>query len=144
VTEQLDSGVLQPQPATVPGPTPGIFSQPYWDACARGQLIYQQCAACSAINLLPGQRCARCASEDVAWQPSAGRGTLYSWTVVWRPQRPEFQVPYVPAIIDMAEGYRMIAGIIGCTLDDLRAEMPLQVEFHAVANDIQLPYFRPA
>lgn len=144
MNQTAESNFLQPQPTAVPAPNAGKFSQPYWDACARRELTYQQCADCSAINLLPALRCAKCSSQNVAWQTSSGRGTLYSWTVVWRPQRPEFEVPYVPAIIDMAEGYRMIAGIIGCTIDDLRAEMPLQVEFHPVADGVLLPYFRPA
>ena len=136
------SEILRPQPVAVPAPVPSPDSQPYWDACNRGELTFQQCAECSYVNLLPSRWCARCARQDMVWRVSQGRGFLYSWTVVWRPQRPEFEVPYVPAIVHLDEGYRMIAGIIGCTLDDLRADLPLQVEFHPVADNQQIPYFR--
>jgi uncharacterized OB-fold protein len=79
----------------------------------------------------------------LSWAPSSGRGRLYSWTVVWRPQHPSFQVPYAPAIIALDEGWWMMSSIIGCTPEDLQADMPLQVEFHKASDEINLPYFRP-
>jgi hypothetical protein len=68
---------------------------------------------------------------------------LYSWTVVWRPQHPLFQVPYAPAIVEVEEGWYHIAAVIGCEDDELAAGMPLGVEFHPASDDITLPYFRP-
>lgn len=142
--QSSDTVMLQPQPATIPPPEPGMFSQAYWDACNRRELTYQCCAECGYVNLLPARRCARCSHESMEWRSSAGRGSLYSWTVVWRPQRPEFVTPYAPAIVHLDEGYRMVGGIIGCQLDDLRAEMALQVEFHPTQGGQLIPYFRPA
>jgi hypothetical protein len=75
--------------------------------------------------------------------PSSGQGTLYSWTVVWRPQRPSFTVPYAPAIVTLDEGFRMVSSIVGCEPEALRADMPVAVEFHPASEEISLPYFRP-
>ena len=43
-----------------------------------------------------------------------GRGSLYSWTVVWRPPDPSFRVPYAPAVIRLDEGFWMLSAVIGC------------------------------
>ena len=69
------------------------------------------------------------------WERSAGRGRLYSWTVVWRPQHPSFRVPYAPAIVDVDEGFRLMTAIVGCDHEDLRADMPVEVEFHPASDD---------
>jgi hypothetical protein len=82
-------------------------------------------------------------SRSLSWVRSAGRGTLYSWTIVWRPQRPSFTVPYAPAIVTLAEGFRVMSSIVGCEPEDLAADMPLAVEFHPASDEISLPYFRP-
>jgi hypothetical protein len=77
------------------------------------------------------------------WAPSTGRGALYSWTVVWRPQHPTFVVPYAPAVVEVDEGWFHIGAVIGCEPEELRAGMPVAVEFHPVSDDVVLPYWRP-
>ena len=74
---------------------------------------------------------------------SSGRGRLYSWTVVWRPQHPAFTVPYAPAIVSLDEGWFMMSAVVGCEPEDLRPDMALAVEFHPASDEITLPYFRP-
>ena len=116
---------------------------PYWEGCRAGELRFQQCTACRAINPKPGPVCSRCTSRALAWPVSAGRGRLYSWTVVWRPQQPSFVVPYAPAIVELDEGVRVLSAIIGCEPSELGAGMPVVVEFHPVSATVSLPYFRP-
>jgi hypothetical protein len=135
--------MLEPQPVGIPVPNPSAASKPYWDGCARGELLYQRCDDCGTIALRPGTVCASCLSRSLSWAKSSGEGSLYSWTVVWRPQRPSFTVPYAPAIVTLAEGFRMVSAIVGCETDDLSADMSLAVEFHPVSDEIFLPYFRP-
>jgi hypothetical protein len=78
------------------------------------------------------------------WEESAGLGSLYSWTVVWRPPDPSFQVPYAPAVIRLDEGFWMMSAVIGCELEVLSEDLRVAVEVHAVSADITLPYFHPA
>jgi uncharacterized OB-fold protein len=70
-------------------------------------------------------------------------GSLYSWTVVWRPQHPSFRVPYAPAIVELDEGLRLLSSVVGCEPEELHEGMRLAVEFHPASDDISLPYFRP-
>jgi uncharacterized OB-fold protein len=76
----------------------------------------------------------------LTWETSSGRGILYSWTVVWRPQHPAFQTPYAPAIMAMDEGWWLVTAVIGCPPESLEADMPLEVEFHPAGGGIWLPY----
>jgi uncharacterized OB-fold protein len=92
----------------------------------------------------PARSCAACGAPVLTWERSEGRGRLYSWTVVWRPQHPTFRVPYAPAIIELDEGFWLMSAIVGCEAEDLRADMSVLVEFHPASDDVVLPYFRPA
>ena len=91
--------MLAPQPKGIPAPVPSPLSQPYWDACARGELTYLRCDTCGTVAPIPALVCGQCLGRSLTWTRSSGRGTLYSWTVVWRPQHPTFHVPYAPAIV---------------------------------------------
>lgn len=134
---------LAPQPPGIPVPVPSPLSQPYWDACARGELTFLRCDDCGTHQPLPTIVCGACVGRALTWQRSEGRGILYSWTVVWRPQRPAFQAPYAPAVVAMAEGWFQLAAVIGCEPEELVVDMALTVEFHPAGDGISLPYFRP-
>jgi len=135
--------MLEPQAIGIPVPNPSTASKPYWDGCARGELLFQRCDDCATIALRPATLCGQCLSRSLSWVRSSGMGTLYSWTVVWRPQRPSFTVPYAPAIVTLEEGFRMVSSVVGCDPEELAADMPLAVEFHPASDEIFLPYFRP-
>jgi uncharacterized protein len=138
------SDTLSPQAPGIPLPRPGLFSLPYWDAAREGRLVYQRCRQCDHIPRLPARTCAACGGGELDWLTSSGKGHLYSWTVVWRPQHPAFSIPYAPAVMAVEEGWWLMTAVIGCSPDDLRDQLPLQVEFHPAGGDIWLPYARPA
>ena len=134
---------LAPQPMGIPVGTPSALTQPYWDACKRGELVFLRCDDCGLIAERPAHVCGGCFGRSLTWTPSAGTGSLYSWTVVWRPQHPSFVVPYVPVVVTMDEGWWHIAAIVGCEPDDLVDGMRVAVEFHPATDEITLPYYRP-
>ncbi len=134
---------LAPQTGNIPRPFASVVSQPYWDACARGELMFQRCAACNGITHTPAVMCAHCSARDLTWERAAGTGTVYSWTTVWRPQTPDFTVPYTAVIIDMDEGWQMLSNLIGCEHDAAAIGMRVAVEFHPITDGVMLPYFRP-
>jgi uncharacterized OB-fold protein len=127
----------------IPEPTPSAVSEPYWEACRRGELRHQRCADCGAIPHRPSRRCPRCLAAALCWEVGRGSGRLYSWTVVWRPQHPAFAVPYAPAIVTLDEGHHMISAVVGCDTADLVPGLRLRVEFHLVGRRTALPYFSP-
>jgi uncharacterized OB-fold protein len=54
------------------------------------------------------------------------------------------RVPYVAAVVDLAEGPRMMTNVVGCELDDLAVGMALEVEFTDIGDEYHVPMFRPA
>jgi uncharacterized protein len=135
--------MLQPQPPSTRTPRPTHFSAPYWEGCAVGELRFRRCRSCGQAIADAPRLCWRCHSRDLAWEVSAGRGRLYSWSVVWRPQTPEFHVPYAVAVVALDEGVHLVSAVIGCEPADLAEGLELMVEFHPSAEGMQLPYFRP-
>lgn len=134
---------LRPQEPGIPVPTPSWRLAPYWEACRRGELVHFRCPDCGHGEARPFTVCSHCGGRRGAWVAGTGRGELYSWTVVWRPQHPRFSVPYAPAVVAMDDGYHMISAVIGCRTEDLHAGLRLEVEFHPASDEITLPYFRP-
>jgi hypothetical protein len=135
--------LLGPQTGAIPHPHPSPTSQPFWDGLDRGDLLFQRCEACRGSTHTPAIVCAHCGSRALTWVASSGRGTVYSWTIVWRPQTPAFSVPYVPIIVDLEEGWQMLSNLIGCAHDAVHVGQAVEVEFHTLADNVTLPYFRP-
>ena len=111
--------LLRPQPPGAQAPVPSRFSAPYWEGCTREELLYCRCSRCQQAIADAPRICWRCHSRDLRWEKSRGRGRLYSWTVVWRPQTPLFEVPYAAAIVQLDEGVFVVSSIIGCTPEEL-------------------------
>jgi uncharacterized OB-fold protein len=135
--------LLRPQPPGTPAPVPSLFSAPYWEGCAHEELRYLRCSSCHLAIADAARICWRCHGRGLRWEASGGRGSLYSWTIVWRPQTPAFQVPYSVAIVQLDEGIFVVSSVIGCTPEDLAEGMELTVEFHPIDARMNLPYFRP-
>ena len=125
-------------------PTPDAETQPFWDGAAEGRLLLRRCADCGRAHFYPRRFCPTCWSADVTWEDASGKATLYTWSVVHANDLPPFKdrVPYVAAVVDLAEGPRMMTNIVGCDPDVLRIGMDLAVEFEA-REDFAVPVFRP-
>ncbi|MEU6374440.1 Zn-ribbon domain-containing OB-fold protein [Streptomyces sp. NPDC046909] len=121
-------------------PEPDAFTRAYWDAAAEGRLLIRQCHACGRAHHYPREFCPHCWSEDVTWEPASGRAELYTWSVVHRNDLPPFgaRTPYVAAVVQLAEGPRMMTEIVEAGADSLRAGMGLEVVFRQ-----GIPVFRP-
>ena len=128
----------------VPQPTPD--TQPFWDGCARGELMLQRCRDCDQPYVYPRPICPACGPTDVEWFTASGRATLYSYVINHRPA-PGFEAdaPYAIAVVELAEGPRMMTNIVGVpnTPAELILDMELQVTFEQ-RGDISLPVFAPA
>ena len=62
---------------------------------------------------------------------SSRQGTLLSFTVVHRAPLPVFQAsaPYVIAMVDMAEGFRLMANVKDGASQALRIDQPVRIGF---------------
>ncbi|MGH9342247.1 MAG: Zn-ribbon domain-containing OB-fold protein, partial [Terriglobia bacterium] len=129
-----------------PVPTPTTETLPYWEGCARGELLIQRCAECGHHQFFPRLYCSDCLSERVAWTKASGRATVLSFTIVRRPVSPAFasEVPYVVALVTLEEGPTMMTNIIGCPPEQVTIGMRLAVTFERISEEISLPQFRRA
>ncbi len=127
----------------VPVPTPE--TEPYWEGCLQGELRLQRCRACDHVQFPPRRYCSGCLSDDIAWEHASGHGTVRSWTVVRQSMAPGFraEVPYVMALVALAEGPTMLSGLRGCAIEDVRIGMPVEVEFEERSEEIHVPDFHP-
>ena len=125
----------------IPLPQPTALSQPHWDACRDGKLVVQRCAQCAAYIFIPQPRCTSCQSADLAWVESSGRGRVYSFSVVHRAPRPQFEIPYIVAIIAMDEGWHMLTNLLDCAPEAVAIGQAVKVRFKKMNAEITLPYF---
>lgn len=132
--------ILQPQSGRLPHAQSPI-SAPFWEGCARHELRYQRCTDCGQAGFPPAEHCRSCLSFGLDWMTSAGRGEIYSYTVVHRPVSADFAPPYAPAIVSLREGYQLLTNIIGVAADRLRIGLPVRVQFCSVNPELTLPYF---
>lgn len=133
-------------------PRPSTESQPFWDACARHELVMQRCNACGRFWFPPSNRCQHCWSDDTAWTPLSGRATVHAFTVYHRAYAAELadQLPYVVAVVEVEEGPRLITNVVGCDPDDVHVGMAVEVTFEDLlpagedTAAVSLHAFRPA
>ncbi|MFI9831574.1 Zn-ribbon domain-containing OB-fold protein [Streptomyces sp. NPDC051913] len=121
-------------------PEADAFTRTYWDAAADGTLLIRHCRACDRPHHYPREFCPHCWSEDVQWRPASGRAELYTWSVVHRNDLPPFgeRTPYVAAVVQLAEGPRMMTEVVDAPPEILCAGLGLQVGFRD-----GIPVFRP-
>ena len=133
---------LHAQPGPITAPAPSIFSEPYWEGCARGELRFQRCSSCSCPVHTPAAVCSACGADTLDWESSTGTGVIHSYTIVWRPVTQDFQVPYAPAIIELSEGWFLLTCIIDCETEELSIGAAVTITFHATPEGVTLPYAR--
>ena len=118
----------------------------YWAGLARGELLLQHCRDCGHVQFYQRQLCGRCLGPHVEHRAASGRGTVYSFSTVHRPPSPEFKddVPYTVALVELAEGPRLISTLVDCPPASARIGLPVEIVFDRVTDEITLPRFRPA
>ena len=129
-----------------PTPEPTIDSKPYWDGLKERRLLLQQCGNCGLIRHYPRPMCDACHSLEVQWIESSRRGRLYAWTEVHHPFVPGFreEIPYVMATVELAEGVRLQCQMLDAEADALRLDLPVEIVFREVQDDLVLPFARAA
>lgn len=129
----------------LPPPVANADSAPYWRAAKEGWLALQKCGDCGHVDFMPRHLCPSCWSDRREHVRASGKGTVHSFSVIRRAPLPAFAaiVPYVVALIDLEEGPRMPANIVGD--DALTAEIgaPVELTFED-RGEARLPQFRLA
>ena len=130
-----------------PLPEPSPETQHFWDGCREGKLLLQRCRETGKPYFPPRPFSPFTGSRDVEVFEASGKATLYSYVINHRPARGfEDIAPYAIAEVKLEEGVQMMTNIVDCpqTPEALELDMPLEVVFEKITDDISLPKFRPA
>lgn len=129
-----------------PVPVPSSVTQPYWTAAREGSLVAPRCESCGTLFFYPRMLCPSCMGDKFSWETLSGKAVVHTFTVVRQAAHPGFidDVPYVLAIVETAEGLRMVTNVVGCDPEDVRIGMPLEVVFDEMTPEISVPKFRPS
>lgn len=123
-------------------------SAPFWEGCARRELVLPFCTACSEFFFYPRVLCPGCGSRAIVWRPVSGRGRLHAFCIHHHSPLPAYRekVPFVTALVELDEGPRMMSLLVGVEPDPeaIRCEMPLRVDFTDGEDGRLLPVFVPA
>ena len=123
-----------------PALNPG--DQPYFEGAAAGKLMLKKCRDCGQHHHYPRALCPHCFSDKVEWIEAKGTGEIYTYSVTRRGP----PTPYCIAYVTLDEGVRMMTNIVETkqTPEALQLDMPLEVVFERMNDEISLPLFRPA
>jgi uncharacterized OB-fold protein len=121
-------------------------TKPYWDAAKQHELRMQRCPDCGYVRYPPAPRCPECLQENDEWAALSGRGKIWSFNVYHHVFSQTFKedIPYNVALVELEEGPRLITNIVGVPNDDLRVDMPVEVVFDDVTDEVSLVKFKPA
>lgn len=128
-------------------PLPEITDEnrPFWEGCKQNELRMQKCTSCGHIRYPINDYCPECLSDQYEWAKLSGRGTVFSYVVFHQLYNKAFKddIPYNAALIQLEEGPRMISNIVGIPNEEIRCDMPVEVVFDPVTDEVTIPRFRP-
>jgi uncharacterized OB-fold protein/acyl dehydratase len=128
-----------------PRPRPALTQDnAFWfEGAKEHRLLIQRCAQCGALRHPPGPVCPQCRSYEWDTVEASGRGTVYSYVVNHYPQVPAFDYPLPIGLIELEEGTRLVANLVGVEAGDVGVGMPVEVEWQDHDPDLSLPAFKP-
>ena len=131
---------------SLPEPTPNGDSLPYWNAARERRFVLRECKSCGKKHFMPRHLCPHCWSDKLEWVESKGDGTVYSFSVVHRAPTPAFAAkgPYVIAMIDLDDGPRMFANVVGANALEVAIGDRVKLTFEDRGNGAMLPQFERA
>lgn len=126
-----------------PLPTIDPSSRPFWEAAKAHRLVIQRCGDCGAYIFYPRATCTTCGSDRLEWTEASGEGSVYSYTISYRPAGAGFKddVPYVVAVIELKEGPRLLSNIVTEDVESVTIGQAVRVVFDDVTDEITLPKF---
>lgn len=125
---------------------------PFWAAAADHRLSLPRCDGCRRLVWYPAETCRRCGGADQTWVDLSGRGTLFSWVVVHQRFLPQYEPPYVTALVAVDEdpAVRLATKLVDVdpVAPALVMDQPVEVvfdrlRFPGVDGEVTAPFWRP-
>jgi uncharacterized protein len=115
----------------------------FWAGTAVGELRIQSCADCGALRHPPGPMCMECGSPNPKYVVAAGTGEVFSYVVHHHPPVPGKRLPIVIALVELTEGVRVLAEMVGVEPGQVGIGMPVVADFIKIDDELTLPAWRP-
>jgi hypothetical protein len=117
----------------------------FWDATRERRLLLPWCMACGRPFWYPREVCPGCLGEAIEWREASGNGVVHAVSVQHRPgpMRDPAAGPYAVALVDLAEGVRIMTNIVGCEPDAATVGMSVRVTWQSLADGRHLAQFEP-
>jgi uncharacterized OB-fold protein len=132
--------------AALPRPAPNADSLAYWTGARDHRLLIRSCNNCGTKHFMPRHFCPKCWSDDLKWIEASGHGSVHSFSVVHRAPTKAFaeNAPYVVALIDLDEGPRMFANVVGDGALEVSIGERVSVFYEDRGEGAMLPQFARA
>ncbi|MGH3295604.1 MAG: Zn-ribbon domain-containing OB-fold protein [Trebonia sp.] len=141
----MTSDTATTAPEFSPAPPASALTEPFWAGGLSGELRLQKCANCGHVRYPVSDICPVCWSAECDWTVLSGHGTVQSYIVFERAYHEAWadQVPYVVALIQLAEGPVLISNVVGVAPSAVRVGQPVRVTFERRSQAAALPQFTP-
>ncbi|HWW49660.1 MAG TPA: Zn-ribbon domain-containing OB-fold protein [Xanthobacteraceae bacterium] len=131
--------------ASRPVPKPSVYvdTTPFWEGAKRKELFLQYCKDTGRFQHYPRPVSIYTGSRNLEWRQVSGRGTVYANTVIRIPGPGlEGRLPLSVVTVDLEEGARILANIVGSPPEDVKIGAAVEVVWDLLADDIYYPAFR--
>lgn len=115
-------------------------TQRFWDAAAKGKLLYGWCNACKEPHYYPRSLCPFCFSNKVEWKEASGEATIYTYSIMHRTPTD----PYVIAYVTLKEGPTILTNIVDSKVDEIRIGAKTALVFKPSEGGPPVPFFKLA
>jgi uncharacterized OB-fold protein len=139
-----------PMPPTLPDPSRNVLrptvtrdTEYFWAGTSAGELRVWRCSGCGLLRHPPGPMCPRCGATRPEYLVASGLGAVYSFVVHHHPPVPGRELPFVVALVELAEGVRVLGELRGVEPSEVRVGLPVEIDFDRVDDELTLPAWRP-
>lgn len=146
---EMSFRILKFRPAVASAPPPDLIrptinrdTRFFWAGTARGELRIQRCGGCGSLRHPPGPMCPACGETKPEFVVASGRGEVYSYAVHHHPPVPGRSLPFVVALVELAEGVRMLAELVDVPPESVRVGLPVTAGFVPVDDELTMPVWR--
>ncbi len=110
-------------------------------ALAEGEILLPKCDDCGAYHFFPRVLCPHCHGTAISWKQAAGKGRVYTTTVVRRSANRGGD--YNVCMVELQEGVRMMSRVEGIAPGEVAIDMAVTA-FVGEAEGAPAVLFKPS
>ena len=103
-----------------------------------GKILLQTCTSCSTTQHPPEDVCHRCQAMEFEFREFAGKGSIYSYTIVRHPVHPALveAIPYVVVLVSLDEipDVRITGNLLDATPEQVQIGLPVVAVWEEITD----------